>query len=141
MRTRPLVLTGLLAGAMVVPLSWGAPVLADPRHGEQISLTCGGTTYSVVVNGNGEFTPAHDLASTRVFVPHAFGPFTGTIYDASGAVVATFTEPGSVQGSGHQPNDVSCTFRISFVSDGSDPDVPAGDTFVGTGSVTGQIPH
>lgn len=138
MRTRRTVSCGLLGAALAVPLSWGAPALADP-HGEVIALTCGSTTYQVVVSGNGEFTPAHDLNSTKVFVPHAFGPFTGTIRDASGAVVDSFTDPAVTQGSGKQPNDVACTYALSFVSDGSDPGFPAGYTFSGTGTVTGQV--
>lgn len=138
MDVRRLAALGLTGTALAVPLSWGAPALADP-HGELISLTCGGTTYQVSVAGNGDYTPAHDLASTKVFIPHAFGEFTGTVRDASGTVVGTETDPATVQGSGKQPNDVTCTYTLTFVSDGSDPGFPAGYTFTGVGSVTGQV--
>jgi hypothetical protein len=50
--------------------------LADPvnaKNAQLIPASCdNGQSYQVVVNGNGEFTPAHDLASTSVFVPQSF---------------------------------------------------------------------
>jgi len=125
--------------ALAVPASFGSSAVADPQNGELIPLTCGSTTYQVVTNGNGDYTPAHDVSSNRVFVPHAFGVFHGVLRDASGAVVESFDEPASTQGSGKQKNDVHCTFAFHEVSDGSDPEVPAGWTFDGSGSVTGQI--
>lgn len=45
----------------------------------------------------------------------------------------------TVQGSGKQKDDVSCTYRFDQVSDGGDPELPLGYRFVGTGSVTGQV--
>ena len=50
--------------------------LADPVNAKNslvIPASCdNGKSYQVAVNGNGEFTPAHDLGSTSVFVPQAF---------------------------------------------------------------------
>jgi hypothetical protein len=126
----------VVAGLLAVPVLGAQPAQAKP--GEVITLACGGTTYQAAVNGNGQWSPARDLGSTKVFVPHAFGPFTGTIRDASGTVIDTSTDPAVVQGSGKQKNDVSCTYSFTFVSDGSDPDFPAGWTFSGVGTVTGQ---
>jgi len=125
--------------ALAVPTSFGSSAVADPKRGDVIPLTCGSTTYQVVTHGNGDYTPAHDLHSNLMFIPHAFGVFHGEIHDATGALVDSMDEPASAQGSGKQKNDVSCTFVIHEVSDGSDPDFPAGYTFEGTGSVTGQI--
>src|SRR5947209_6648834 len=96
-----------------------------PRRLAVPSLLAG----ALVVPTTGKWSAAHDLASTRVFVPNAFGDFTGTVYDANGQVVDSFTEPGSVKGSGKQPSDVSCTFVERQVSDGSDPSFPAGFVF------------
>jgi uncharacterized lipoprotein NlpE involved in copper resistance len=48
---------------------------ADPTHAKNstlITADCGGQMVTVSVNGNGEFTPAHDVASSSVFVPTAF---------------------------------------------------------------------
>jgi hypothetical protein len=113
---------------------------ADPSRGDVIPLTCGATTYQVVVNGNGQWTPAHDTHSNLVFIPHAFTAFHGEVRDPSGALVDTFDEPASTQGSGKQKSDVSCKYSFHDVSDGSDPDgPPAGYTFDGSGGVTGQI--
>jgi hypothetical protein len=118
----------------------GAAAQADPKRGDHFGLTCGGTTYQVVVTGNGTWTPAHDTQSNLVFIPHAFTAFYGEVRDAAGTVVDTFTDPPQTQGSGKQRNDVSCTFAFHEVSDGSDPNgPPAGYTFDGGGGVSGQI--
>jgi hypothetical protein len=136
-RARTLSVVGI-ATALAVPLL-GGTASADPSGGDRFTLTCGGTTYQAVSNGNGQFTAAHDLNSTKTFVPHAFGPFTGNLYDASGTLVSTETDPAVTQGSGKQKNDLSCTYSFTFVSDGSDPEGPPADwTFTGSGSVTGH---
>ena len=138
-RARILTVVGT-AAAIALPAASGT-AWADPRTGDVFTLTCAGTTYQVSGNGNGEFTPAHDLNSSKVFVPHAFQGFTGTIYDTSGNVFATFSDPSvQTQGSGKQKNDLSCTYTFTEVSDGSDPEgPPAGYTIVGSGGVTGQV--
>lgn len=133
--------TVALTAGLGLPLSLGAAATADPSRGEHIALTCGATTYQVVVNGNGQWTPAHDTNSTRVFIPHAFIGFHGEIRDTAGVLVDSFDEAGTeVQGSGKQNNDQVCTFLFTEVSDGSDPEFPAGYTFTGSGGVSGQIP-
>ncbi len=118
----------------------GAAAQAAPvgPGGAPFDLVCGGTTYQVVTMGNGEFTPAHDVHGRLVFIPHAFGVFHGEVHNGQ-VLVDSFDEPGSTQGSGKQKNDVACTFSFHDVSDGSDPEFPAGYTFDGSGSVTGQI--
>src|SRR2546428_13791132 len=48
---------------------------ADPLNAKNSSVftaNCGTTQLMVVVNGNGEFTPAHVIGSTTVFIPTAF---------------------------------------------------------------------
>ena len=53
-----------------------AAVSADPVNAKfslAFPATCdNGQTVDVVVNGNGEFSPAHVVGSTTVFVPQAF---------------------------------------------------------------------
>jgi hypothetical protein len=132
----------IVTGAGALLLAGAAPAVADPVGGDQIHLTCGSTSYDVVSNkGNGAWTPVHDTRSTRVFIPTSFGSFTGTIRDANGTVVDTFTDPASsVKGSGARDamaDIISCTYTFTEVSDGSDPNFPAGYTFTGTGDVSG----
>lgn len=117
-----------------------APAVAEPPH-DTFPVSCdNGQSYVVDVMGNGDFTPAHIKGSTRVFVPHQFGETTAELRDADGNLVDTFTEPASVQGSGKQKGDLTCTFSFFFSSDGSDPEgPPAGYTFSGTGTATGHL--
>ena len=52
-----------------------AAASADPvnaRNGLVLPADCDGHTVTVAVNGNGEFTPAHVVDGTAVFVPQAF---------------------------------------------------------------------
>lgn len=123
----------------------GGTAAADPTNAKNaftVPLNCAnGQTYQVVVNGNGEFTPAHDINSTATLVPVSFGPFSGTISDAQGNVVDSFTEPGSSKGQSAKgkKNLVNCTFTFTEVGDGSDPEFPAGFSFTGSGSVLVKI--
>jgi hypothetical protein len=127
----------VVGGLLAMPVLGALP--AQASSGFTFQLACGGTTYIVTANGNGDWTPARDTASTAVFIPHAFGPETDTIRNASGVVQSTETQPARTQGSGKQKSDLSCTYTISFTSDGSDPGgPPAGWTFTATGTVTGQ---
>jgi hypothetical protein len=60
----------VLAVALFAALAQSAA--ADPVNAKDagfFTAVCGSTQVSVVVNGNGDFTPAHDLNSTAVFVP------------------------------------------------------------------------
>jgi hypothetical protein len=48
---------------------------ADPskaKNSFSFPASCDGQTVQLVVNGNGEFTPAHVVGSTAVFIPQAF---------------------------------------------------------------------
>jgi hypothetical protein len=52
-----------------------AAASADPAKAKNslvIPATCGGQPVRVAVNGNGEFTPAHVIGSSAVFIPQAF---------------------------------------------------------------------
>jgi hypothetical protein len=112
---------------------------ADPKGGVT-HLTCGGTSYEVVVAGNGNWTPAHDTNSNTIFVPTWFGDFRGTVRDANGDVVDDFVEEGDFskgQSAKNKGDVVECTFSFTEVSDGSDPEFPEGFTFTGVGEVRG----
>ena len=101
-------------GAAVVALAVFAPAAsADPvgaKNSLTIPATCdNGQSVTVVVNGNGEFTPAHVLGSTAVFIPQAFDltfEFTPT-----GGTTETETDTAS------KPNVhgdlVTCSFDVT----------------------------
>ena len=112
---------------------------ADPK-GEVVPLVCdNGVTYQVAVNGNGEFSPGHDLASTAVLIPTAFGEFHGTVTDSAGNVVDEFTDPAMIKGNaGNHPRatTTTCTFTVTDTFD--DPELGT-LTFTGNGSVTAFV--
>jgi opacity protein-like surface antigen len=66
----------LLVAAAVMALGASAQVAsADPTNAPNslvVTATCNGTDVSVVVNGNGTFSPGLVIGSTAVFVPTAF---------------------------------------------------------------------
>lgn len=137
MRARAaLVVVGLVIASSVV--SAGA-ASADPK-GEVIPLVCdNGMSYQITVNGNGEFTPGHDLASTGVMIATAFGEFHGTVTDSAGNVVDEITEPASTKGSSGdhlRATTTTCTFTVSNTFD--DPELGT-LTFAGEGTVTGFV--
>jgi len=126
----------LLSGTALA-LTGIAPGVADPPNGFHVPLVCDdGASYDVVTNGNGAFTPAHDTASTRTFIPTAFGEFHGTVTDSSGTVIDKFTDPAIAKGSSDKARrtSIACTFSVTETFD--DPDLGL-ITFHGEGSVTG----
>lgn len=124
-----------VAAAATLPLAVlaVAPASAAPPQAGHVTVQCGSTTYQTWVNGNGAWTPAHDLGSTSTLVPLAFGPSTFTVTDPSGVVVDSGTDPGSTKGqSAHSAGGQWCTYWLS----GTDPD---GFTFSVTGGVLGKV--
>src|SRR4051794_23921125 len=129
-------------GTAAVVGTWAAvgmtPASADPAKGLPISIECdNGTTYTAVSNGNGNWTPAHDLNSTAVLIPTSFGEQTITITDADGNVIDSETDPGVTKASTKpRATTINCDFSGSatFV----DPELgPL--TFTVTGTVTGFV--
>jgi hypothetical protein len=98
----------LLAVAVFVPVASADPLKA--KNSLAFPATCDdGQTVQVVVNGNGEFAPAHVVGSTAVFVPQAFDltfEFTPT-----GGTTETETDTSS------KPNVhgdlVTCSFDVT----------------------------
>jgi hypothetical protein len=100
-------------GAAVLALAVFVPgASADPLNAKNsfaFPATCDGQTVQVVVNGNGEFSPAHVVGSTAVFVPEALDltfEFTPT-----GGTTETETDTSS------KPNVhgdlVTCSFDVT----------------------------
>ena len=128
MKRRLLVLVacGALAALAIAPT-----VGADPTNAKnslQLQAVCGTQTLTVVVNGNGEFTPAHLIGSTSVFVPTSFDiTFTSTPTGGS-----TETETDTSAKAAPLQDTITCT--IPFQSYTS----PFG-TFTIEGTVTGFL--
>jgi hypothetical protein len=100
-------------GAAVLALAVFVPgASADPLNAKNsfaFPATCDGQAVQVVVNGNGEFSPAHVVGSTAVFVPEALDltfEFTPT-----GGTTETETDTSS------KPNVhgdlVTCSFDVT----------------------------
>jgi hypothetical protein len=104
---------------------------ADPLNSKTAALftaNCGATQLLVVVNGNGEFTPAHVIGSTAVFVPTAFD-LTFSFTPTGGS---TETESDR-SAKAHQPaNAVTCDLPAAL-NTFTTPD----GTFTISGTVTG----
>ena len=111
-----------LAAVATVPLT-AAGAAAAPA-GDPSQLGCGGATYSVRVNGNGDFTPARDTRSTKVFVPTSFFDSTFVITDSAGNVLDQGTDD-TVQTKGRsdkpRATSVTCSYSVSQVFD--DPEL------------------
>jgi hypothetical protein len=123
--------------AGVLALGLAASAGADPvnaRDALLLTQDCGGTMFDAVVNGRGEFTPAHELGGTRVFVPLQFLAFSGVFTDAQGNTYpesrGALPPKGSANPEGHPILTCAYTIDLSF---------PDGSTFVGNGGVVGFI--
>src|SRR6187397_301485 len=82
--------TAVLLGGTAMLAATAAPAAAG---GFPVELTCGQTTYHVITNGNGDWTPARDSDSTLVFHPSAFGEFHGTFTPSDGSDPQEETDP------------------------------------------------
>ena len=118
-----------IAVAVVFAAAVIAPVAgADPTRGKNVThihAVCGSQIVNVVVNGNGEFTPAHDLASTSVFIPTSFNTtFTFTPTGGSPQVdLDTSAKKARVA------NTVTCTIPLQTIFSGPQ----------GTGTIQGTV--
>jgi hypothetical protein len=134
--TRCVVTVAVAAVVAVVTaaVATGAPVNAP--NTATITVTCpSGTISGVVILVRGEFTPAFAIGSNTIFIPIAFGRFTGTAVDENGNVLFTVDEPPLAKGNAVPQNGkvVECTGVIEL-------DVPGGH-FTGSSTVTGFIPN
>jgi len=128
-----------VAAAAVLGLATTAPAQADPSQAGNalpLQVSCdNGHIYDAVANGNGAWTPAHDLNSSSILVPVSFGTQTITIRDPQGNIVDQETEPPSAKpgASAHNPN---ATTNCEFVGMATAPD---GSTFTIEGTVVGFV--
>jgi hypothetical protein len=115
---------GVLVSASAVAVA--APINA--KNVGQVTIFCPSGTYTAVVNGNGNFTPAHDVNSNTVLIPTSFGEFVGTIGGVVVDVEAPVAKGSAVPANGRVQE---CNYTLEF-------ETPDG-LFVGSGSVTGFI--
>jgi len=138
MRGRVTAAALMAAGLVLAP---AAAASADPAiPGDLATLDCdNGQTYDIVVKGNGEFTPAHDLGSTSSFVATSFGSTTGTLTTSAGALVDSFSDPASQKG-GQAGKERATTTTCDFVLVATFPDEQLGLlTLTVEGTVTGFL--
>src|ERR1041384_5117281 len=113
MKRRFLMAVACLAFAgVLVPAASADPIHA--KNATQIHATCGAQPVTVVVNGNGEFTPAHVVGNTSVFIPTAFN-LTFTFTPTGGAPMPETDTSGK---GGPIKNTVTCTIPLQTLFSG-----------------------
>jgi hypothetical protein len=103
--------------------------VADPtnaKNATKLYADCGGQRVNVVVIGNGEFTPAHDLASTSVFIPTAFDT-TFTFTPSGGGEPSSETDTSTK--SAPLANTVTCDIPLQIIFSGPE----------GKGTISGTV--
>jgi predicted metal-dependent enzyme (double-stranded beta helix superfamily) len=132
-----LAVTGLVAAAMWASAGTAS---ADPTKAQTLTLVCdNGHTYTVVVNSSGAWSPAHDVNSTSTLIALSFGETTGTVTDANGQVVDSFSEPATVKGSASS-HVRGTTAACTYTSDDTFVDPDLGPLHVHVdGSVVGFV--
>ena len=124
MKRRLLVLAACLAcWGIVTSVATADPINA--KNATQISAICGGQPVMVVVNGNGEFTPAHVVGNTSVFIPTAFN-ITFSFTPTGGT---TMSETDTSAKAGPVKNTTTCTIPLQTLFSGPE----------GTGTIQGTV--
>jgi hypothetical protein len=127
------------AATAVVGLGTCVPAHADPIHAKDaffFQVFCdNGQTYGAIANGNGTWTPAHDLSSPAVLVPVTFGEITFTVSDSEGNILDQETSPPTSK-SGAAAHNKNATTACDFAGSSTDSD---GITFTLAGSVRGFV--
>ena len=126
---RRLALVAFLAAAFAITAQSASADPFNAKNAGVFTAVCGSTQLMVVVNGNGEFTPAHVVGSTAMFIPTAFD-LTFSFTPSGGGTTETETDTSA---KANQPrNAVTCelpaalnTFTNEF------------GTFTLSGNVTG----
>jgi hypothetical protein len=112
----------LVFAGVIVPAATADPINA--KNATQINAICSGP-ITVVVNGSGEFTPAHVVGSTSVFIPTAFD-VTFTFTPTGGSPMSetdTSAKAAPIQ------NTVTCAIPLQTLFSGPE----------GTGTIEGTV--
>jgi hypothetical protein len=114
----------VFVAAVIAPGAGADPTSA--KNATHLYAMCSGQKVNVVVIGNGEFTPAHDLASTSVFIPTAFD------------TTFTFTPSGG----GEPSSETDTSAKSAPLADTVTCDIPLQTIFSGpegTGTIQGTV--
>jgi hypothetical protein len=125
--------TTLVAVMAVVAVQAASADPINAHKGDVFVVTCpgGGPDILVAVNGNGEFTPAHVIGSTAVFIPTAFDlTFSFTPAGSN----QTFTDTDTSAKANQSGNLITCHLDAAK----NTSTTPEG-TFTLSGDVTGFL--
>jgi hypothetical protein len=114
-----------VVAAIVLPVAGADP--GNAKNSSFITAVCAGHTVMVVVNGNGEFTPAHDVNSTAVFVPTAFN--TTFTFTPTGGVPMPETDTSAKNAP--IKNTVTCAIPLQTLFSGPEGTVTIQGTVTG----------
>ena len=107
-------LIGVAAAAL---LALGLATTGSAAQAEQVELDCGADgTFTVLTNGNGQFTPGRLVGGGGALIPVAFSDQHATFTDNEGNVFEDFP-PDVVKGNGHPGKNhdlITCDFSITF---------------------------
>lgn len=127
-RIGTLLVSLICLAVLSVGVASAAPTNAP--NAEIVPLECdNGASFSVVVNGNGTFTPGHIIdGDGNVLIPVAF---TFEALDENGNVIFSDSIAKEGKQKGLADDLITCTFGGTFEEDG--------ETFTFIGTVTGFI--
>jgi len=114
---------GALAAAAIVPVATADP--SNAKNSAVIHAVCGAQPVTVVINGNGTFSPAHVVDGTSVFIPTAFD-ITVTFTPTGGSPMPdhnTAAKAGPIQ------NTTKCSIPLQTLFSGPD----------GTATIQGNV--
>jgi len=117
-----------VAAAAVVAVQAASADPSNAKNSLLVTAICGGQQMQVVVNGNGEWTPAHVVGSTSIFVPTAFD----TTFSFTPTGGTTESEHDTSAKHGQKASGVDCVLPLALNTFTS----PEG-TFSISGTVTG----
>jgi hypothetical protein len=118
----------LVAAAVAVLAQTASADPTTAKNSTVITADCGAGQLRVSVNGNGEFTPAHVIGSTAMFVPTAFDVTFS--FTPNGGTTESETDTSAKQN--QAKGTVTCDIPI-----GLNTFVTPGGTFSISGTVTG----
>jgi hypothetical protein len=121
----------MMLGLGALATAFALPAYSDPgnaKNASHVRATCGTQTVNVVVNGNGKFTPAHVVDSTKMFIPTALN-LTFTFIPKNGT--ATTDLQNVRKASPAHRGTTTCSIPMQTLASGPD------GTAMIQGSVTG----
>ena len=122
---RLLVITTFVALATVTVAPFAAADPSNAKNSTVIHAVCGAQPVTVVINGNGIFSPAHVVDSTSVFIPTALD-LTITFTPTGGSPMPDHSE---VSKAAPIQNTTKCSIPLQTLFSGPD----------GTATIEGNV--